>query len=47
MCVFFFFFFFCSISSEIVTDISNSPNFYVGRSADIGDMLLHGQIVRE
>ena len=31
---------FCSINSEIVTDVTNSPNFYVGRSADVGDMLL-------
>ena len=28
-------------------DVINSPNFYVGRSADVGDMLLHGQIVSE
>ena len=26
---------------------TNSPNFYVGRSSDVGDMLLHGQIVSE
>ena len=26
-----------SINSEIVTDVTNSPNFYVGRSADVGD----------
>ena len=38
---------FCSINSEIVTDVTNSPNFYLGRSADVGDMLLHGQIVSE
>ena len=25
-----------SISSEIVTDVTNSPNFYVGRCADVG-----------
>ena len=31
----------------MVTDVTNSPNFYVGRSADVGDMLLHGQIVSE
>ena len=31
-----------------MTDVTNSLNFYVGRSAaDVGDMLLHGQIVRE
>ena len=30
-----------------MTDATNSPNFYVGRSADVGDMLLHGQIVIE
>ena len=24
---------------------TNSPNFYIGRSADVGDMLLHGQVV--
>ena len=33
-----------------MTDVTNSPNFYVGRSADVGDMLLillHGQTVRE
>ena len=36
-----------SINSKIVTDVTNSPNFYVGRSADVGDMLLHGQIVSE
>ena len=36
---------FCSINSEIVTDVTNSPNFCVGRSEDVGDMLLHGQIV--
>ena len=30
-----------------MTDVTNSPNFYVGRSADVGDMLLHGQIVSE
>ena len=28
-------------------DVTNSPNFYVGKSADVGDMLLHGQIVIE
>ena len=38
---------FCSISSEIVTDVTNCPNFYIGRSADVGDMLLHGQVVSE
>ena len=38
---------FCSINSEIVTDVTNSPNFYVGRSAYVGDMLHYGQIVRE
>ena len=38
---------FCSINGEIVTDVTNSPNFYVGRSAYVGDMLHHGQIVRE
>ena len=38
---------FCSINSEIVTDVTSSPNFYVGRSADVGGMLLHGQIVSE
>ena len=37
---------FC-INSEIVTDVTNSPNFHVGRSANVGDMLLHGQIVSE
>ena len=30
-----------------MTDVTNSPNFYVSRSADVGDMLLHGQIVSE
>ena len=30
-----------------MTDVTNPPNFYVGRSADVGDMLLHGQIVSE
>ena len=30
-----------------MTDVTNSPNFYVGRSADVGDMLFHGQIVSE
>ena len=24
--------------------MTNSPNVYVGRSADVGDMLFHGQI---
>ena len=38
---------FCSINSEIVTDVTNSPNFCVGRSVDVDDMLLHGQIVSE
>ena len=28
-----------------MTDVTNSPNFYIGRSADVGDMLLHGQVV--
>ena len=28
-------------------DVTNSPNFYVGRPADVGDMLLHEQIVSE
>ena len=28
-------------------DVTNSPNFYVGRSADVGDMLLYGQVVSE
>ena len=30
-----------------MTDVTNSPNFYVDRSADVGDMLLYGQIVSE
>ena len=30
-----------------MTDVTNSPNFYIGRSADVGDMLLHGQVVSE
>ena len=33
-----------------MTDVTNSLNFYEGRSADVGDMLLillHGQTVRE
>ena len=30
-----------------MTDVTNSPNFYVGRSADVGDMLLHRQIVKD
>ena len=30
-----------------MTDVTNPPNFYVGRSADVGDMLLHGQIISE
>ena len=30
-----------------MTDVNNSPNFYVGRSADVGDMLLYGQVVSE
>ena len=30
-----------------MTDVTNSPNFYVGRSAGVGDMLLRGQIVSE
>ena len=30
-----------------MTDVTNSPNFYVGRSVDVGDMLLRGQIVSE
>ena len=30
-----------------MTDVTSSPNFYVGRSADVGGMLLHGQIVSE
>ena len=30
-----------------MTDLTNSPNFYIGRSADVGDMLLHGQVVSE
>ena len=38
---------FCSVLSEIVTDVTNSPNFYVGGSADVGDMLLHGQEARK
>ena len=38
---------FYSINSEIVTDATNSPNFFAGKSADVGDMLLHGQIVSE
>ena len=28
-----------------MTDVTHSPNFYIGRSADVGDMLLHGQVV--
>ena len=28
-------------------DVTNSPNFYVGRSADFGEMLLHGPTVSE
>ena len=28
-------------------DITNSLNFYVGRPADVADMLLHRQIVSE
>ena len=28
-------------------DVTNSLNFYVGRSADVGDMLLHELIVSE
>ena len=28
-------------------DVTNSPNFYIGRSADVGDMLLHGQVISE
>ena len=27
--------------------MTNSPNVYVGRSADVGDMLFHGQFVSE
>ena len=38
---------FCSINSETVTDATNSPILFAGSSADVGDMLLHGQIVRE
>ena len=30
-----------------MTDLTNSPNFYIGRTADVGDMLLHGQVVSE
>ena len=30
-----------------MTDVTISPNFYLGRSADVGDMLLHEQIIRE
>ena len=30
-----------------MADVTNSPNFYVGRSAHVGDMLFHGQIVSE
>ena len=30
-----------------MTDVTNSSNVYVGRSEDVGDMLLHGQIVSE
>ena len=30
-----------------MTDVTNSPNFYIGRSADVDDMLLHGQVVSE
>ena len=30
-----------------MTDVTNSPNFYIGRSSDVGDMLLHGQVVSE
>ena len=30
-----------------MTGVINSPNFYIGRSADVGDMLLHGQVVSE
>ena len=30
-----------------MTDLTHSPNFYIGRSADVGDMLLHGQVVSE
>ena len=30
-----------------MTDVTDSPNLYVGSSADLGDMLLIGQIVRE
>ena len=29
-----------------MTDVTSSPNFYIGRSADVGDMLLHGQAVQ-
>jgi len=27
--------------------VTNSLNFYVGTSTDVGDMLLHGQTVRK
>ena len=30
-----------------MTDVTNSPKFYVGKSADVGDMLLYVQIVSE
>ena len=33
--------------ASLVMDVTNSLNFYVGRSADVGDMLFHGQFVSE
>ena len=36
---------FCSINSEVVADVTNSPNFSA-KSVGCHDMLLCGQIVR-
>ena len=38
---------FRSINSEGVTNVTTYPNFYASISADVGDMLFHGETVRK